>query len=164
MAKKNLILLVVIVGIATLIYAWLGGFSRLSFSLENAPPREVYGEEFIGRPTQPELETIFYTYRDLAATLNQPLVVITYPMPDTTAYIRQFIGVAVSQQGLEVRKIEGGQFVKVILDQNLIVTPSPEKVQGQASEYAKNKGLELNGMSIEFYSLEQDPVVWFPVE
>jgi hypothetical protein len=164
MNKRTLILLVSILLLSVVIYAWLGGFASMEYELVERETITVSGEEFIGRPTQQELEDIFYTYRDKADSLNEFLVVINYPMPDTTANVRQFIGVPVEIEGEMMRKIPTGKFVQVRLEKNLVVSPSPEKVLKEASEFASSRGLILDSVSVEFYSREADPLILFSVK
>ena len=165
MSKKQFFLAVGIVAVSAIIYAWLGGFTSLSYAVVEHPEIRISGEEYIGRPTQPELEEVFYQYRDLADQRETGLVIITYPQPDTTAAIRQFIGIP-AEAGLdgEVRSWPAGIFVRVELTNNLLVTPSPSDVRKDAVDFARKLNLELAEQSIEFYAKDRETVVLFPVK
>ncbi len=154
------------IGIVSLaLYYWLGGFSGLTFELYESQDITIAGKEFTGRPTQQELADLFYSMRDLAAANDTSLIVVSYPKPDTTALITQFIGVpGIQSDTLETRSWKAGTFVSLQLTQNLLVTASPDKVQAEATEFAEQNGLRLSGESIEVYSNEQDTRVVYPID
>ncbi len=154
-----------IVVLSLIIYALLGGFSSLTYTVAEHPEIRITGVEFIGRPTQVELEELFYRYRDLADQNAAELVIVTYPLPDTTAAIRQFIGLPSSVGDFgEERSWPAGEYIRVELTMNLLVTPSPFEVRQEASEFARKAGLEIAEESIEFYAKGRETVILFPVK
>ncbi len=165
MKRGNILIAAGILIISLIVYFWLGGFSSLEYEIESLPEISVSGEEFTGRPTQKELEDLFYAYRDLARQADTCLIVVNYPKTEETASIRQFIGIPSSKTDTAtMRSWPAGKFIRVVLEQNLIVTPKPENVQEQAEEFARTQGLELKGESIEIYRSDADPEVLYPVK
>ncbi|MCA6078656.1 hypothetical protein [Fulvivirga sedimenti] len=165
--KKYILPILVLLAIIAVIFVWLGGSSSLEYSLVEQEEIALYGYEYRGRPTQPELEKLFFKVRDASSfETGRFLTIISYGTEAEVDTLYQFIGTQHSSFNADssVQKIvEGGQFVQVTLDMHAMVRPSPANVRKGAVDFARDKGLQVADWNLEIFTAEDVLTVLFPV-
>jgi hypothetical protein len=118
----------------------------------------VAGEWFEGRPSNSQLEEIFFSMRDVSNfTDSSYLTVINYPGPSIDT-IRQFIGVWNTSTGKSRLELQGGAYISVTMDMHSSVRPSPEDVRREAEKLAN-----IEPWEIQLFTSESEIKVLFKV-
>lgn len=169
MKKYIIISLVVLAVVLTWFYIFLGGTEKLSFTIEKNT-FIVNGQHVRARYSDSAIEALFFQARDVAekeASLD--LAVINYAAPTDT--VDQVIGVvsrskiAQTFDNLDRKEQLAGTFIKAVINAHNLVMPKPEEVKEQASNFAKEKGLNIDERyTLEVYKNERDLEVYIPVK
>ncbi len=147
----------------TLLLTWYF-YNRMGGGKEIVPERTelssnvIGGEWFEGRPSNPQLEEIFYNMRDVSNFADSSyLTVINYPGPSIDT-IRQFIGVWNTSTGKSQLELPSGAYVSVTMDMHSSVRPSPEDVRREAEKLGN-----LEPWEIQLFTSESEIKVLFKV-
>ncbi len=154
--------------ILSVVFIWLGGNSSVEYELVDLEPTVLYGYDYRGRPTQPELEKLFFKVRDASTFMpGEYLTIISYGVESTVDTLHQFIGTqheVLNNTDSAVQKVvDGGRFVRVALNMHSLVRPSPGNVRDGAVEFASSEGLEISEWNLEVFTADDVLTVYFPV-
>ncbi|UII22384.1 hypothetical protein [Fulvivirga ligni] len=172
MVKKILPIVVVIVVIGAVGYYLLGGGESIQFEIREYPDLHVTGKEFLGKYNDGAVKDLFFEAKQISESREGcDVTVIHYETPELQDSVRQFIGVSSPDSSFvsgkafnEVRSFEKPTMLKAVITAHNFVMPRPEEVKSKASEYAKEKGYELEGYSIEVYKGTRDLEILFPLK
>lgn len=140
------------------IYHYLGGFNEISVVKSGNNIYNIAGKDYQGRIKNDSLNMIFLEMRDLVLSkkINGDLCVINYREEGlVSGETHQFIGILLGDEiseipsGIKVRAFQAETTFKVGLGMHPLVMPSAEKIEKKISQYAKEKGFELQNYSME---------------
>jgi hypothetical protein len=173
MFKRIVISSVVFVGLVALLYACLGGFKDAQLSYSEFSTQElIMGKSFEGKYNDSELEKVFFEVKEHYQSLSEKgeLVVVNYPHSrEEDGFIKQFIGIRfLTEQplpeGWETLEIAtSGCIQATVLSHNLVM-PRPHKIRAKAQDFALDKGMVLEDISIEKYLSDWELIVMFPIK
>lgn len=157
MSTQKIILLLVaaVLAVAAVIYVWLGGFKQSEVALVSVQDGyRLIGKPYVGKFNHPSLNKLLdevgmqWEEGEIPGVLT--VVVLKEPGNgnDTT---QQFIGILLPAeapteklpQDYELLQIQASQAVRVSLEANSAVWPSPDKLRDKARNFAREKGLKL---------------------
>ena len=162
-----------LVGIVFLIYVYLGGLERPKIELVEVEDYDLVGSIFEGDYKAKVLEEKFFAMRHLLETkqVEGVLTIVNYPHKKAeNGTVKQFIGILVKDKpdyipdNLSRLVIPAMQAIRVTINSNYLVMPSPEDIKERAYEYAKKNNLELQDISIEEYFPKEGFWVEFPLK
>ena len=166
--KKTFVIILILIGVFTGSYYYLGGFNKWEFeTIDNPSPIRLIGEEYQGLYDSKELKALYFKYRDFDGV--SPLIIINYNLDydNKTGVIHAFVGIqngnARSVPKSELREISPSKLIRVELKAHNTVIPSPELVLGKARKYATMNNLVLGNYTIERYRNEWLTIIEFPV-
>lgn len=157
MPTRKIVLLTaaVVLVVSAIIYARLGGFKQAEVALVSVKDGyRLIGKPYKGKFNHPSLNKLLdeVGMQWEAGEIPGVLTVVVLKEPgngnDTT---QQFIGILLPAkapaeklpQGYELLQIEASQAVRVSLEANSAVWPSPDKLRDKARAFAGEKGLRL---------------------
>ena len=144
--------------LAWFFYKEMGGGEPIIPERIQLSSHTIAGEWFEGRPSNPELEEVFYRMRDGARFADSTyLAVVNVPM-DAKDTIRQFIGILEGPAGSSRFELPAGEYVSVTMGMHSSVQPSPEKVREEAQKLAR-----LEPWEIQLFTSESEITVLFKV-
>lgn len=146
----------------TLVLAWylydkLGGGGEMVSEVIELSSHTVSGEWFEGRPSNPQLEQLFFEQRDASNFEDSTyLAVVNFPVESKDS-VKQFIGVfnPTAESGFQLPQ---GTYVAITMDMHSSVRPSPEKVREEAEKLAS-----LEVWEVQVFTSESEIRVLFKV-
>ena len=177
MNKRILILvgLVIFASIILGLYTWLGGFKDIAINtLTVTDPRILSGIPYEGSIKSQQLDSLFEHTRQLhqQGQLRGDLGAMYFEVPEKMrkrGEIKAVIGVwqADSTQtlpaGFSRRTIPAPQVVQARIQAHFLVSPSPDEVQEEMRNYAREKKLALENFVMEKYLNDQSIILEIPV-
>lgn len=135
-------------------YYLLGGFSEIEISVVPANDIHLIGYEYRGTPQDENLERTFQKVEDLLkAHPDNRLNTIYYVEPagklDTMTV---FVGTEYNENmagDLDEKIITCSQAIVASMRSHRFVMPGPDRVKRQIEEYARENGLETQGIYID---------------
>lgn len=154
MKNKVLISLIVVILGGMAFYYLLGGFNEMEINVVPADDIHLIGYEYRGTPQDENLEKTFQKVEDLLeAHPDNRLNTIYYVEPagklDTMTV---FVGTEYNENmagDLEEKIIICRQAIVASLRSHRFVMPGPDKVKRMIEDYAKENGLETQGIYID---------------
>lgn len=140
------------------IYYSLGGFNEITVVESGNNIYNIAGKEYKGRIKNDSLNMVFSEMRELVLNkkINGELCVINYRDEElANGEVHQFIGILLGDEiseipsGISVRAFQSETTFKAGLGMHPLVMPSAEKVEKKISNYAKEKGFQLQNYSME---------------
>ncbi|MDO6439513.1 hypothetical protein Q4534_18960 [Cyclobacterium sp. 1_MG-2023] len=171
MAKVKIVvsLIGVLLLVLTLAYFYLGGFNPIKTSLTDCNQINLIGVEFIGTPQDKKIGEHFQMVEE--AREDSPLYTIYYKEPEGKRdTLHVFIGYKPKIQEEEIEKpwsylpISCTQAIVARLEMNRFVMPGPEKTKKAILAFAKEKGLEVEGVFIDKIISSDCVEVWAPIK
>jgi len=165
--KKYVIPTIVLAAVIWGFYRYMGGGRELSFSIQELQPMQIEGHMYRGKPTAPKLEQYFFQIRDLSSfSPGEYLTLVTFGTESTVDTLRQFIGTQRSTEEEELEKydIPGGKYVRIVLDMDAMVRPSPARVRDKAAAFASERGERLGSWNLEIFTSPEELTILFPVD
>lgn len=144
--------------IATCVYYLLGGFQEIKVVESYNNTYSVAGKHFTGSMKSDTLRTYFEEVREQLTEkkLRGELCIVNYRDPNLkNTEVHQFIGIRLDDEiaeipsGFDVIELESTQTFKVALVMHPLVRPNPEKIEGLVHDYAQERGIELQELSME---------------
>ena len=175
--KKIGLLIVVISLISVVGYLYLGGAQSVSVAIKKLDGYTIIGTEYTGRYKSKEIETLFYTTKQLlnSDSIEGKLVVINYPLAQDSiekGFVKQFIGIAIEHYydydkrlkfNYTIRKIDCDSILQASITSHNLVMPHPEKVEKKIAGFAKKNNLSIANFTIEKYVSDSELVIEVPV-
>jgi effector-binding domain-containing protein len=154
MRNKVLISLIVVILVGMAFYYLLGGFSEIEMRVVAVEDIHLIGYEYRGTPQDENLEKTFQKIEELlAAHPENRLNTIYYVEPagklDTMTV---FVGTEYNEKmagDLEEKIITSSQAIVASLRSHRFVMPGPDRVKRKIEEYARENGLETQGIYID---------------
>ena len=168
MARKAIILLIILITIAFIVYRILGGSQDLAYEIEELPAMKIAGHDYKGRPGSPDVKKWFMRARDISSfSEGDRLVLISYGTEQEMDTLRQFIGSEdisyAAHDSVMVRSMDAARYVSVELNMNALVRPAPGKIRKDAQDFAQGHGEDIADWNIEIYLSETDLLILFPL-
>lgn len=171
--NKKTITLIGILAIAAITagYMYLGGLNKIEYSVENVSDYNLVGLPFKGNGDDPKIEEAFFQAREYVenGTLDGILTLVHYN--DTTLVdkeIKLFIGINLSKgtsnlpEGYQRLTIPAQRAMRATIEAHNVVMPSPETIEDNLIEKAKESGFRLQDFTIEQYMSEQQLIIDMP--
>ncbi|HSJ69060.1 MAG TPA: hypothetical protein VK921_15355 [Anditalea sp.] len=154
MRSKVLISLIVFILVGMATFYLLGGFNEIEMNVVSAEDIHLIGYEYRGTPQDENLEKTFQKVEDLIeAHPDNRLNTIYYIEPagklDTMTV---FVGTEYNENmagDLEEKIITCRQAIVATLRSHRFVMPGPDKVKREIEDYARENGLETQGIYID---------------
>ncbi|MBI0399220.1 hypothetical protein [Cyclobacterium marinum] len=171
MAKVKIVaaLIGLLMLVLTLAYYYLGGFNPINTRLTDCNPINLIGVDFIGVPQDKEIGEHFQMVEE--ARKDSPLHTIYYKEPEGKRdTLHVFIGYEskIKEEGLREPWIKlplsCSRAIVARLEMSRFVMPGPEKAKDAIRLFAKEKGLELEGVFIDKIISSDCVEVWAPVK
>lgn len=171
--KKHFIIAAIILVAGVLLNYKFGGFKKTKPQLVNVSDYTIYGSSFEGSYKSNGLTNLVDDMRAIQSKMDATtsVVIVNYidEAKETLGIVSNFVGIMgvlmdAKLEKLEKRNIKAKQAIRMVVKINPLVMPSPEKIKALAYEVAKNKGLELQELSIEQYREDGTLVIDFPVQ
>ena len=162
----------IFVGLLFFIYVYLGGLNKPKVELVDVSDYDLVGVVFEGDYKHEQLEKNFLAMRHYLETkqIDGVLTVVNYThAQEEEGIVRQFIGILYDKEptyvpgSLNKLIIPAKQALRIEINSNYLVMPSPEEIKKSAKHYAKVHGLELQNLSIEKYFPKEGFYVEFPL-
>jgi hypothetical protein len=177
MNKRILILagLVIFGSIILGLYTWLGGFKDIEIkTLAATRPRILAGTPYEGSIRSRQLDSLFEHTRQLhqQGWLRGDLGAMYFDVPEKMrkrGEVKALIGVwepdstQTLPAGFSRRTIPAPQVVQARLQAHFLVSPSPDEVQEEMRNYAREKKLALENFVMETYLNDQSIILEMPV-
>lgn len=171
MAKAKIV--VTLIGILllglTLAYFYLGGFKPIHIKLNTCNQINLVGVDFTGTPQDKEIGAYFQMVEEERE--DHPLNTIYYKEPEGKRdTLHVFIGfeTKIKEQKLEspwrYKTISCTRAIVARLKMNRFVMPGPEKTKKAILTFAKEEGLELEGLFIDRIIASDCVEVWAPIK
>lgn len=159
--KKALYIIIPLIVISVIIYAFLGGFKTVEKSIEEDVLVHIAGTEYIGKVGSDSLQMLFMQARNLVeseATASSIAIVYYGEADSKTAAVHNFIGVEVGDEPIykmpndwEIRTFKRPTSVKGCIEANVLAMPTPDDMLQDLKLYAKEKKMAADSLFIEFY-------------
>lgn len=170
MARVKIIVLLigVLLLFLTLVYFYLGGFKPITTSITSCSPINLLGVEYLGIPQDERIGDYFRMVE--RARKEAPLQTIYYIEPDGKRdTLHVFIGFESNTQEKKTtspwtyESVNCAKAIVAKLEMNRLVMPGPEKTKKAIQAFAKEKGVELEGIYIDKIISSDIVEVWAPI-
>ncbi|MFC4873112.1 hypothetical protein [Negadavirga shengliensis] len=169
--KRTGILLAIVVfgGLMLLIYGFMGGFKEVEISLENCTTIRLMGVDYHGTPQDKALGAAFRKV-EAAGSEDNPLHTVYFVEPagkrDT---LHVFVGVEANgalndKSEWDTISFSCNQAVLATIEAHRLVMPGPENVKEKMAVFARENGVELQGIYIDKIIASDKVEIWAPVK
>lgn len=173
MSRKQYILTTLIISAIVIIgaYVYFGGLNKVTYEVTNVSDYNLVGRHYQGKPDGTQIEAYFFEARNLLSDgrLNGTLTLVHYN--DTTLAedeIKLFIGVLL-KEGIDALPtdydrltIPAKRAMRATIEAHNIVMPSPQTIEKNLREQAKEYSIRLQDFTIEQYLGERDLLIDMP--
>jgi hypothetical protein len=159
--KKGFLILIFIILISIIIYAFLGGFKSIEKTIEEDKSIHIAGIEYVGKVGSDSLQMLFMQSKKLVETEEKAssIAIVYYNEADEkTGDVHNFIGVVSDDASIsnmpknwELRTFERKASVKGCIEANVLAMPTPEDMLEELKSYASEKNIETDSIFIEYY-------------
>jgi len=170
--KKYFIIGAIVLVVGFSINYKFGGFDKVEPQLIEVDNYTIYGRSFEGSYKSDALNSLVDEMRMKQQQIdsNANVVIVNYidEAKETLGIVSNFVGITAESdikfKDLQKKIIKANKVVQVKVKIKPLVMPSPEKIKALAYELAEEKGLELQGLSIEQYLGDGTLVIDFPIK
>lgn len=159
--KKALFIIVPLIIIIIIAYAFLGGFKEVDKSVEESVLVHIAGTEYIGKIGSDSLQNLFMQAKGLVESEETATsIAIAYygEANEITGAIHNFIGVQVGDEPIykmpadwEIRTFKRPTSVKGCIEANVLAMPTPDDMLQDLKVYATENSIAVDSVFIEFY-------------
>jgi hypothetical protein len=159
--KKAFGVIVLIIVLSIISYAFLGGFKSIEKSVENKPLIHIAGTEYKGKIGSDSLQILFMQSKDLVESEETAtsIAIVYYGEADSkSGAVHNFVGVVVGDKPVyqmpanwEIKTFKKNNSVKGCIEANVLAMPTPEDMLEELKSFAKEKNLETDSIFIEYY-------------
>ena len=159
--KKALFILLPLIVIAIVIYAYLGGFKSIEKSKEDNMLVHIAGIEYEGKIGSDSLNQLFMQSKALVESEDaaDAIAIAYYGEADSkTGQVRNFIGVAINEEPIyempknwQIKTFKRKTSIKGCIEANVLAMPTPDDMLQELKVYAEQNSIPVDSMFIEFY-------------
>ena len=159
--KKALFIIIPLIVVSIIIYAFLGGFKEVEKSVEEDMVVQIAGTAYKGKISSDSLQMLFMQAKDLVE--SEPTatsIAIAYygEANPKTGQVHNFIGIAVGDEMIyempknwEIRIFRKSTSVKGCIEANVLAMPTPDDMLQELKMYAIDQNVAVDSLFIEFY-------------
>ncbi|WP_375580050.1 hypothetical protein ABWH96_03000 [Marivirga tractuosa] len=159
--KKVLLVIVLLIIISLISYAFLGGFKSIEKTVEDNPVIRIAGTEYAGKVGSDSLQMLFMESKDLVESEETAtsIAIVYYGEADSkSGAVQNFIGVVIGDEPIyqipdnwEIKTFKKNKSVKGCIEANVLAMPTPEDMLEELKLYAEEQSLATDSIFIEYY-------------
>jgi len=170
--KKISIALFLFLAVVSMVYIRLGGFNEVEFTVIDEVDYQMIGIPFEGRYKSNQVQNIFYQTRELleqGKVMGTMAIIYEQDPADHDGEMKSFTGIILEQpiqelpDGFQRKNFKANKVVQAKITAHPLVMPNPTKVKERMHNFAEEKGLILEDISLEKMLSERELIVEIPV-